>query len=87
MFHVGDRPTEIHLARIELGPDHRGNGVGGRLIRSLCAWPDNRGCSVRPDPPILARTSRSPGPHPVARSQPGPCRDRGQIQSLRLKAQ
>lgn len=37
MFHVGDRPTEIHLAPIELGPDHRGNGVGGLRIRRLCS--------------------------------------------------
>lgn len=35
MLHVEHRPTEIHLTRIELHPDHQGQGIGSRLIRGL----------------------------------------------------
>jgi ribosomal protein S18 acetylase RimI-like enzyme len=35
MLDVEYRPGEIYLARIELLPDHQGNGIGTRLISAL----------------------------------------------------
>ncbi|MEV5707667.1 GNAT family N-acetyltransferase [Actinoallomurus sp. NPDC052274] len=35
LFIVEDRPEELYLGRIELHPDHQGQGIGGTLIRAL----------------------------------------------------
>lgn len=57
MLHVGHRPTETYLARIEIHPDHQGRGIGGRLIRGLLHQARRQGRDLTLD--VLAVNQRA----------------------------
>ncbi len=54
---VAHQPTEVHLERIEIHPDHQGKGVGGRLIGGLLHEAAGRGLPVTLD--VLAVNERA----------------------------